>query len=94
MPGCSLPRWSGPAHLQSGNRFVIEAGQRLVPHHVETVDGAVRHVSMPFRSTWPAELDLMAPLAGMTLPERWGGWRGEPFTSASRSHVSIWERGD
>ena len=36
------------------------------------------------------ELDLMAELAGMTLAERWGGWRREPFTAASDSHVSVW----
>ena len=47
---------------------------------------------MPFRYVWPAELDLMAQLAGMTLRERWAGWTKEPFTSESRSHVSVWEK--
>jgi hypothetical protein len=70
------------------------ARRRLASHHFETVGGVVVHVSMPFRSTWPAELDLMAQLAGMTPRDRWGGWREEPFTSDSRSHVSVWERGD
>ena len=37
-------------------------------------------------------LDLMAELAGMRLRERWSGWKREPFTSASRKHVSVWER--
>jgi hypothetical protein len=41
---------------------------------------------------WPSELDLMARLAGMTLRERWSGWRREPFTSESTKHVSVWER--
>jgi hypothetical protein len=27
---------------------------------------------------------------GMRLRERWDGWTGEPFTSDSRQHVSIW----
>ena len=27
----------------------------------------------------------------MTLRERWAGWTKEPFTSESRSHVSVWE---
>ena len=35
----------------------------------------------------------MAEIAGMTLRDRWSGWRREPFTSESRSHVSVWERG-
>jgi hypothetical protein len=34
----------------------------------------------------------MARLAGMRLRERWGGWNREPFTSLSRSHVSIYEK--
>jgi hypothetical protein len=44
------------------------------------------------RYAWPAELDLMARLAGLSLRERWGGWRQEPFTRASPQHVSIYER--
>ena len=52
-----------------------------------------RAVSMPFRYVWPAELDLMAELAGMRLRERWSGWQREPFTSESRKHVSVWEKG-
>jgi hypothetical protein len=47
---------------------------------------------MPFRYVWPAELDPMARLAGMTLRERWAGWRREPFTSDSTEHVSVWEK--
>ena len=39
-----------------------------------------------------AELDLMARLAGLTLRERWAGWRREPFTADSRQHVSVWEK--
>ena len=49
-------------------------------------------VSMPFRYVWPAELDLMARIAGMTLHERWSGWTREPFTSESTKHVSVWEK--
>ena len=34
----------------------------------------------------------MARLAGMTLRERFAGWRREPFTSESTMHVSVWEK--
>ena len=44
------------------------------------------------RYAWPAELDLMARLAGMRLEDRWGGWGGEPFTGLSPSHVSVYEK--
>jgi SAM-dependent methyltransferase len=68
------------------------ARQGLVSHHLEIVDGRAVRGSVPFRYTWPSELDLMAQLAGMRLRERWGGWRREPFTSDSRKHVSVWEK--
>jgi len=68
------------------------ANQRSISHHIENVDGAYRRVSMPFRYAWPAEFDLMARLAGMTLRDRWSGWKREPFTSESDTHVSVWEK--
>ncbi len=68
------------------------ARQGLTSHHFWIVDGRAERVSMPFRYTWPSELDLMAQLAGMTLRERWSGWKREPFTSDSRKHVSVWEK--
>ena len=68
------------------------ANQGLFSHHLEVVDGKLETLSIPFRYVWPAELDLMAELAGMTLRERWSGWKREPFTSDSRQHVSVWER--
>jgi SAM-dependent methyltransferase len=68
------------------------ATQRSWSHHFTLVDGTYERRSTPFRSTWPAELDLMAQLAGMTLRDRWGGWQREPFTSDSRKHVSVWEK--
>ncbi len=69
------------------------ANQGLISHHLEiTPDGRAIRNSIPFRYAWPAEFDLMAPLAGMTLRERWSGWRGEPYTSESRKHVSVWAK--
>ncbi|HEY8644585.1 MAG TPA: class I SAM-dependent methyltransferase [Gaiellaceae bacterium] len=68
------------------------ANQGLTSHHFEIVDGRVERLSVPFRYAWPSELDLMAQLAGMRLRERWSGWKREPFTSDSRTHVSIWEK--
>jgi SAM-dependent methyltransferase len=68
------------------------ACQGLTSHHFELVDGRFERHSLPFRYVWPAELDLMAELAGMRLRERWSGWKREPFTSDSRKHVSVWEK--
>jgi SAM-dependent methyltransferase len=68
------------------------ARQGLTSHHFEVVDGRLERLSIPFRYAWPAELDLMAELAGLTLRERWDGWTREPFTSESRRHVSVWAK--
>ena len=68
------------------------AAQGLISHHYWAVDGKLEGDSIPFRYVWPAELDLMARIAGMSLRERWSGWKREPFTSDSTTHVSVWEK--
>jgi SAM-dependent methyltransferase len=79
-----------PAHL--GFEEYDVATQIAFSHHYWVVDGQLETFSAPFRYVWPSELDLMARLAGLTYRERWAGWHREPFTSASRSHVSVWEK--
>jgi len=66
--------------------------QGLVSHHFWESDGRWENVSMPFRYVWPAELDLMARLAGMTLRERWADFTRDPFTADSPKHVSVWQK--
>jgi SAM-dependent methyltransferase len=68
------------------------ATQRLVSHHFSLVEGEWRRMSVPFRSVSPAELDLMARLAGMELLERWADWDRTPFTAESTKHVSVWQK--
>ncbi len=79
-----------PAHLGFDEYDI--AAQGLVSHHYWGIDGQLEIFSSPFRYVWPSELDLMARLAGMTLRERWSGWKREPFTSGSTTHVSVWEK--
>jgi SAM-dependent methyltransferase len=38
------------------------------------------------------ELDLMAELAGLELENRWGDWKGGPFTAESTLHVSVYRK--
>lgn len=62
-------------------------------HHYSSTDGVTfRRRSIPFRKVWPAELDLMARIAGMRLEHRWGDWDRSPFTAESTKHVSVWKR--
>ncbi len=77
-----------PTHV--GFEEYSVADQVAVSRHYWVVDGQLRTFSSPHRYVWPAELDLMARLAGMTLHHRWSNWNREPFTSESRSHVSVW----
>ena len=49
-------------------------------------------VPVTIGDVWPAELDLMAQLAGMRLRERWESWTRQPFTHESRQHVSVWAK--
>jgi hypothetical protein len=68
------------------------AAQGLISHHLDLADGQARRVSVPFRYVWPAEMDLMAELAGMRPVARWSGWDRAPFTSDSRTCIAVWER--
>ncbi len=68
------------------------ATQATSSNYVTVIDGKGSYRSIPFRYVWPAELDLMAQLAGLRLRERWDGWTRAPFTSESRQHVSVWEK--
>lgn len=68
------------------------ATQGLTSHHYWFEGNRARVESYPGRYVWPAELDLMARLAGMAIRGRWSGWKGEPFTSDSTTHVSVWEK--
>jgi SAM-dependent methyltransferase len=61
-------------------------------HHWMEVKGRLVHHAAPYRYVWPAELDLMARLAGLRRRDRWAGWDRAPFTSESPSHVTVYEK--
>jgi hypothetical protein len=68
------------------------AEQRLTSHHYWIGDDHAHRFDSHHRYAWPAELDLMAELAGMRLRERWADWARGPFTGESHDHVSVWEK--
>jgi SAM-dependent methyltransferase len=65
--------------------------EQRVRGHIVRIDRD-RATSHPLfiRYAWPSELDLMGRIAGLQLQQRWGGWRRDPFTAASRAHVSVY----
>ena len=66
--------------------------QLLEETHVSLSDAGIRMNPIVTRYIWPAELDLMARIAGLRLKERWGGWSREPFTADSGNCVSVYGR--
>ena len=79
-----------PEHL--GYEDYDVAAQIAVSHHYWTIEGQLRTFSSVHRFVWPAELDLMARLAGLTLRERWSDWYRAPFSGESGSHISVWQK--
>jgi trans-aconitate methyltransferase len=59
-------------------------------HYYFHEDGTVEASPTEMRYVWPAELDLMARIAGMRLENRYAGWNREPFTHLSPSHISVY----
>ena len=67
--------------------------QEFTSNHVTVAaDGSGRFRRIPFRYAWPAEMDLMARIAGMKLRHRWSGWDRSELTPESTKHVSVWEK--
>ena len=85
-----LPFRADPAGLSFDVYDVVS--QRFSSQHFRFSERGVRATPVEFRYAWPAELDLMARIAGLSLEGRFGGWRGEPFTALSRSHVSAYAK--
>jgi SAM-dependent methyltransferase len=66
--------------------------QRLTTQHVLISENGIKLYPVQLRYVWPAELDLMAQLAGLGLRHRWGNWQRGPFTSQSGMHISVYEK--
>jgi len=90
-PGAmAIPFDVSSQHL--GFETLDTATQRCTSHHYFFRDGDYERIVFPGRYAWPAELDLMAQIAGMRLRARWADWDRSAFTSDSEKHVSVWER--
>jgi SAM-dependent methyltransferase len=89
-PGLQATVWqSEPGYIGLDTYDVLQ--QRVVSHHFHFGSGAEAQLfRSPHRYIWPAELDLMAELAGFELETRHADWAGAEFTADSRSHVSVY----
>jgi SAM-dependent methyltransferase len=92
-PGQQAVVWHSEAGYIGLDTYDV-LNQQVVSHHVRFGEGAQAEVfRSPHRYIWPAELDLMARLAGFALESRHADWAGAPFTAESRSHVSVYRLG-
>lgn len=66
--------------------------QQITSQHVVLTEQGIRLYPVKLRYVWPAELDLMARLAGLRLRQRWGNWRKAAFSADSGRHISVYER--
>lgn len=79
-----------PSHLGFDEYDVVN--QLDTSHHYFIRDGQAQIFLSHHRYAWPAELDLMAQMAGLSLVERWADWNRSPFTSTSLDHISVWQK--
>ena len=95
-------RFEGGQSLRTGGisaeHVVLEAtrsdrnAQILDAQLVVISTRGTRLIPLRLRYAYPAELDLMAELAGMRLRDRFASWSRAPFTQTSMMHVSIYEK--
>ncbi len=64
--------------------------QRLKSQHVVIRNQEVRLYPVEVRYAWPAELDLMARLAGLRLRHRWSNWNRGEIGPDSERHISVY----
>ena len=74
------------------DRYDVVTQQFTSNHVTVSADGTGRFRSIPFRYAWPAELDLMARIAGLELAYRWADWDRSELTDESTKHVSVWSK--
>ena len=65
--------------------------QQVTSQHLVITEQGTRLYPVKIRYAWPAELDLMARLAGLRLRHRWGDWQRTAFTADSGKHISVFD---
>lgn len=91
-PGATaVPFDVSPPHL-GFDTFDTTTQEAISHHYSRTTDGSYRYAPHHYRYVWPAELDLMARIAGLEREARYADWVRSPFAAESTSHVSVWRK--
>jgi SAM-dependent methyltransferase len=77
-------------HVRLNASTFDRLSQRLDTTQVRITEDGIRLVHAKLRYAQPAELDLMAQVAGLTLEARYATFDKQPFTDASAFHVSVY----
>jgi len=89
-PGAeAVPFHVGTEHA-GFDTYDLATQQGTSHHYTREPDGTFRYGASNFRYVWPAECDLMARLAGMSLERRVADWHGADFTGDSESQIAVW----
>ncbi len=80
------------SHVELEVAEIHPADQTMRTVKVHCAADGLRLIPANHRYAWPAELDLMAAMAGLELEHRWAGWAREPFQDSSTTHVSVWRK--
>lgn len=66
--------------------------QQIMGQYIALNEDGILLFPVKLRLAWPAELDLMAQLAGLRLWQRWETWQRAPFTGDSQRHISVYKQ--
>ncbi|MFD6396797.1 class I SAM-dependent DNA methyltransferase [Nocardia sp. NPDC060249] len=91
-PGQAAVPFHVGSHHTGFDTYDLSTQQGTSHHYRHRPDGTVTYGVSHFRYVWPAECDLMAQLAGLSLERRSADWLGTPFTNDSENHVSVWRK--
>jgi SAM-dependent methyltransferase len=90
IDGAVTPRHLGADEVVLSVSQRDRAAQTVTGQHVHITEAGIRLRPWHLRYASPAQLDELAADAGLVLVERRAGWRDEPFTDASSTHVSTY----
>jgi SAM-dependent methyltransferase len=85
----ALSRWTADGIEIEAARH-DRANQTIEVRYLGLGSGATTVRPLSLRYAWPAEIDLMAELAGARRRARWSDWSGSPYDAGSPGHVSIY----
>ncbi len=85
-----LPFEVKPEHLGFDEYDLLN--QLCISNHYYVREEGMQYFQTRHRYAWPAEYDLMARLAGLTLHARYADWRRSTFTAESTAHISVWQK--